>query len=162
MTGTAVYYSFTGSTEVIAKNFSEKSGFKLCKLEDREKRKSAPASASILGLGTALKEPLPDIKNVDFLVLLTPIYAWHPSAQMNTFLKNAGIGGKKLFLVGVGAGETNEKAMARFSGKVKKLGGQVAGTKAFKGVQLGKNYKEVEAALQKSGEELAKIIDSLT
>ncbi len=157
----AVYYSRSGSTKEIAESFSDSIGAELFKLEDKKPLKSISGLYALLGLGSPLKEPLPDIGSFEFLVLLTPIYAWHPSPQMNTFVNNADLKGKSVFLVGVGAGETNEKALKRFSAKAEKAGAKVVGTKNFKGLQIKQDLKEVKSNLIESGKQLAGIIERL-
>ncbi len=162
MKGTVVYYSNTGSTKIIAERFAEKTGFEVHKLEDKKPRTSpGPVFAGILGLGAALKEPLPEIKDSVFVVLMTPIWAWHPTPQMNFFVRNASLTGKKVFLVGVGAGESNPKALMRFAKGVEKQGGNVVGSKSLKGVQMKQSPKEIEADLQKSADELAEEVRKL-
>jgi flavodoxin len=162
MKGAIVYYSKTGSTEMIAKRFAEKTGFTSFKLEDRSSKTQPPMFATIFGFGAPLKEPLPDLKSCDTVVLMTPIWAWHPSAQMNTLLKKADLKDKKLFLVGVGAGDSNEKAMNRFSRSVEKKGGKIIGSVTYKGLQLKQGLKEVEQRLLESGEDLAEKISKLS
>jgi hypothetical protein len=132
--------SFTvdSSTKEIAKAFPILLGAELFKLEDKIALEIDIRSLCAACLGSPLKEPLPDIGSFEFLVLLTPIYAWHPSPQMNTFVNNADLKGKSVFLVGVGAGETNEKALKRFSAKAEKAGAKVVGTKNFKGLQINR------------------------
>jgi len=157
----AVYYSRTGSTKEIAESFADSIGAKLFKLEDEKPGKSISGFSALLGLGSPLKEPLPDVGDFEFVVLLTPIFAWHPSPQMNTFVKKADLKGKSVFLVGVGAGETNEKALKRFSAKVEKAGANVVGTKNFKGLQMKQDLKEVKSNLIESGKQLVGIIERL-
>jgi|MTBAKSStandDraft_1061840.scaffolds.fasta_scaffold20158_3 flavodoxin len=157
----AVYYSRSGSTEKIAANFADSIGAKLFKLEDEKPGKSISGFSALLGLGSPLKEPLPDVGGFEFLVLLTPIFAWHPSPQMNTFVNKADLKGKSVFLVGVGAGEANEKALKRFTAKAEKAGANVVGTKNFKGLQMKQDLKEVESVLLESGKQLAGIIERL-
>jgi len=155
----AVYYSRSGSTKRIAESFADSIGAKLFKLEDEKPGKSM--FTALLGLGSLLKEPLPDVGGFEFVVLLTPIFAWHPSPQMNKFVNKADLKGKSVFLVGVGAGETNEKALKRFSAKAEKAGANVVGTKNFKGLQMKQDLKEVESNLIESGKQLAGIIERL-
>ena len=156
MKGMVVYYSKTGSTGVVAERLAEKLGFAVEGLEDKKPRPSAaPVLSGILNLTVALRDPLPDIKNADLIVLVTPIWAWHPTPQMSTFVKKVGISGKKVFLVGVGAGATNKKAMSRFARRVSKKGGEVIGTKSIKGLQLKQALKEIEADLVKAADDLA-------
>jgi len=156
MKGMVVYYSKTGSTKIVAERLAEKLGFAVEGLEDSKPRPSAgPVLSGILNLTVALRDPLPDIKNVGLIVLVTPIWAWHPTPQISTFVKRSGISGKKVFLVGVGAGATNDKAMRRFARRVSKKGGEVIGTKSLKGLQLKQALEEIEADLIKTADDLA-------
>ncbi len=66
----------------------------------------------------------------EFVVLLTPIFAWHPSPQMNTFVNKADLKGKSVFLVGKEpVGGPNKKALKRFSAKAEKAGANVVDEK---------------------------------
>ncbi len=159
MKGMVVYYSKTGSTKTVAEKLAEKLGFAVQKLEDREPRAAAgPVLSGIFNFAVPLGEPLPDIKDADLIVLMTPIWAWHPTPQMSTFVKKVGISGKKVFLVGVGAGAANKKAMSRFARRVNKKGGKVIGTRSIKGLQLKQALEEIEADLIKAAEDLAEDI----
>jgi len=155
----AVYYSRSGSTRAIAESFAGSCGAKLFKLEDLKPRKSVSGFSALLGLGSALKEPLPDVRSFDLIVLFTPIFAWHPSPQMNTFVRNGDLKGKHVYLVGVGAGESNVKALERFKKEVERAGAKVLGSKNLKGLQIKQNIKEVEPQLLESGNQLVGAIE---
>lgn len=161
MNGAVVYYTKTGSTGVIARRFAEKMNFQIYKLEDAKEKESVNVFASWLGLRVALKKPLPELKDYDFIVLMSPIWAWHPAPELNTLIDKADLAGKRIFLVGVGAMDTNEKAMLRFSRRVLKHKGKVVGTKTFKGLQLKQDLGEVESELQKSADELVELVGRL-
>ena len=127
-----MYYSWTGNTEAAALEISNVTGGKSVKLSEERERKSFMGSAfsAIIGSKSKLK-PLGDIlpEGEANIFLGTPVWASHCAPAINTFLDQADIKGKKVFLFFTLASETAPlKLIKSMEAKIEAKGGKVCGS----------------------------------
>ena len=156
-----VYYSRTGSAELVARTAAEASKAQIRKLVDLKNRDSMPGAgfAAMMGLQTRLEKPDYDVSEFDTLFLVTPVWAWHPTPAMNTFVHKSNLKGKKIHLVAVAGDGKAVKALERFRTAVEKRGGQVIGTSVCVGIDpMKKDLAAHEKELKDAGLNLAKSV----
>ncbi len=86
-------------------------------------------------------EAMPQIADCELLFLGSPVWAFDIAPAMRSFLANAALNGKKVFLFTTyGSGKGKEKALESFSGLVEKKGGVVIGSADVKGRKVNEEF----------------------
>lgn len=108
------YYSRSGSTAMIAGALAHAAGATLRELVDRAPRAGivGAALAAICRRPARLAAADFDVSAYDTVILLTPVWAGHPTPAASTFLRRAHLSGKNMLIVTVGAGVENPGAVA--------------------------------------------------
>jgi len=103
MKSAVIYYSLDGHTRFIADLIAGETGadvFELKPVKETAKagfRKYFWGGASVIfSEKPKLKNPLPDLKDYDLIIIGTPIWAGGFAPPVNTFLSNCTLQGKKL------------------------------------------------------------------
>lgn len=107
-----VYYSHTGSSELVAKTLEEK-GYEIRRAEEKKKLPKSFFWSMMVGgfrAGTAQKGKLvdynPDVSEYDEIVIATPIWNGLPTPVLNSIIDKTDFGDKKLcFVFSAGSGE---------------------------------------------------------
>jgi NAD(P)H-dependent FMN reductase len=105
--------------------------------------------ATLLGLGTTLVDPDYTVEPYEAVVVMTPVWIGNPAPAITTFISNAVLKGKKVFIVAVGGTAANPQAVARLRKRLMARGAFVVGH----GEELG--YIPDPRAVRPSDEELA-------
>ena len=131
MKNLVVYYSWTGNTEVAAKELHKLVGGELVKLEEIKERKmrigfAGAAFSAVLGMKSRLKSVNFNVKDYDNVFIGSPVWASRCTPAINTFLSKAGLNGKKVFLfVTLADDKIPTKVFSFLEKKVEKRGGKV-------------------------------------
>lgn len=107
-----IYYSHTGSSELVAKTLKEK-GYEVRKVEEKKKLPKSFFWSMMIGgfrAGTAQKGKLidynPDVSEYDEIVIATPIWNGLPTPALNSIIEKTDFSDKKLcFVFSAGGGE---------------------------------------------------------
>jgi flavodoxin len=147
-----IYYSREGSTRQIARGLAQATGGTLRELVDSRRMENGgmfrALLATLLGLGTTLVDPDYTVEPYDALVVMTPVWIRNPAPAVATFISNAVLRGKKMFIVAVGGTAANPGAISRLEKRLKARGASVVGH----GEALG--YIPDPRAVRPSDEEL--------
>jgi flavodoxin len=132
MKSIVVYYSWTGNTEIVAKELANQLKADIRSLKEQKVRKDAAGfMRAALGALTGAKSRLLDtdysLDNYDIVLLGTPIWAFHTTPALNTFVKNADFHNKTIYLFSTTASGKIEKPYKPLAKRVRKQGGTVAG-----------------------------------
>ena len=143
-----VYYSFTGNTEIAAKEIAKELKADLRKVEDL--KPYSKVSAYVKGSYAAKKGVNGEIKPVSFslagydkIFVGSPVWAWNPVPAMNTFISNADFKGKEVVTF-VTMGGNAGKTLEIMNSKITARGGKIIGSFAIK--CGGKNPDEISAS----------------
>lgn len=94
-----LYYSRTGNTETVAKEISKAVNGELKKLElKKEISFMGAAFSAVLGLKGKIKSMDFNVKDYDNIFIGTPVWAGKTSTPVNTFLSEADLAGKNVFV----------------------------------------------------------------
>ena len=107
-----IYYSHTGSSELVAKTLEEK-GYEIRRVEEKKKLPKSFFWSMMVGgfrAGTAQKGKLvdynPDVSKYDEIVIATPIWNGLPTPVLNSIIDKTDFSDKKLcFVFSAGGGE---------------------------------------------------------
>lgn len=147
-----IYYSREGSTAQIARGLAQATGGTLRELVDSRKMANGgmfrALLATLFNLGTTLVNPDYTVEPYDALVIMTPVWIGKPTPAVTTFIGNAALKGKKVFIVAVGGTAANPGAIAKLEKRLTARGASVVGH----GEALG--YIPDPRAVRPSDEEL--------
>lgn len=138
MKNLTVYYSWTGNTEVVAKELHSLVGGDLRKIEEKKRRKggagfAGAALSALLGLKSKL-EPL-DISAEDYddIYIGTPVWASHSAPAVNSFISGCRLQGKKVHLfITLADDKFPQKVVDSLTQRIEKRGGSVVGSIAVR------------------------------
>ena len=106
-----IYYSLDGNTDYIARRIAEKTGAKLVRLETKRayprkgfKKFFIGGRDALFGAQPELKASFPDLAPFGNIVIGTPVWASRPAPAINTFLRRAKLGGKRIALFACSGG----------------------------------------------------------
>jgi flavodoxin len=130
MKNLVVYYSFMGSTEVVAKEIHQLVGGDLIKIEEVKPRKKGsmmgPAFSALLGLKSRLKKMDFTLAGYENIFLGVQVWAARSTPAINTFLSKADLKNKKVYLFVTKADEKIPQAVIdSIARKIEKRGGKV-------------------------------------
>jgi len=95
-----VYYSRFGTTRTVAKAVAEELGAELREIQTvRECGFLGMSFRSLFGIRMPIRPMNLDFTGVDQVVLCTPIWVGRPANPVRTFLQEAKLEGKKLFVI---------------------------------------------------------------
>ena len=126
-----VYYSWTGNTEVVAKELHSLIGGDLEKIEEVKERKSgigfaSGAFAALLGMKSRIKQPNLPLDGYDNIFLGAQVWALNCAPAINSYLSGADLKGKNVYLFITKADEkVPQNAISSISKKVEDRGGMV-------------------------------------
>ncbi|MBW7572192.1 flavodoxin family protein [Caproiciproducens faecalis] len=130
MKNLVVYYSWTGNTEIAAKELSGLIGGDLKRIEEAKPRSSFGRSAcsAIFGLKSKIKPLDFALNGYDSVFLCGPVWASRTTPAINAFLERADFSGKKVYLFVTQADDHEPQAVFHsLTQRVEKHGGKVAG-----------------------------------
>jgi len=133
MKSLVAYYSWTGNTEVVANEIRQLTGADLKKIEEVKPRKSGigfagAALSAIIGLKSKLKPMDFTLKSYDTVFLGGPIWASSSAPAMNSYINQADLKGKKVYLfLTEGDDKIPQKVIDSITKRIDKRGGKVAG-----------------------------------
>ena len=126
-----VYYSREGSTRQIAHGLAQATSGALRELVDSRRMENGgmfrALLATLLGLGTTLVDPDYSLEPHDAVVVMTPVWMGNPAPAVTTFLRNAILGSKRVFVVAIGGTAANPGAIARMEKRLRARGASVIG-----------------------------------
>lgn len=125
-----VYYSWIGSTEVVAKEIQRLTGFDIQRIEEKKNRKLGNISGAAMGAFFGLKS---SIKPMDFaleeyehIFLGTQVWAGKSTPAMNHYLKKASFKDKKVWLfITKGDEKIPQQVIDSITKRIEKKGGSV-------------------------------------
>ena len=147
-----MFYSREGSTAQIARGLAQATGGTLRRLVDSHRMENGgmfrALLATLLGLGTTLVDPDYTVEPFEAVVVMTPVWIGNPAPAITTFISNAVLKGKRVFIVAVGGTAANPRTIARLRKRLMARGASVVGH----GEALG--YIPDPRAVRPSDEEL--------
>ena len=148
-----MFYSREGSTAQIARGLAQTTGGTLRRLVDSHRMENGgmfrALLATLLGLGTTLVNPDYTVEPFEAVVVMTPVWIGNPTPAITTFISNAVLKGKKVFIVAVGGTAANPRAIARLGKRLRARGASIVGHTEVLG------YIPDPKAVRPSDEELA-------
>lgn len=126
-----VYYSREGSTRLIAQGLANATGGTLRELVDSRRMENGgmfrALRSTMFGRGTTLIDPDYVIEPHEQVVIMTPVWLGRPTPAVTTFVRNAALRGKRVFVVAVGGTMGNPGAIARLAKQLTTRGALVIG-----------------------------------
>ena len=148
-----MFYSREGSTAQIAQGLAQATGGTLRQLVDSRRMENGgmfrALIATLLGLGTTLVDPDYTVEPFEAVVVMTPVWIGNPAPAMTTFISNAILKGKRVFIVAVGGTAANPRTIAKLEKRLIARGASVVGHSEVPG------YIPDPKAVRPSDEELA-------
>ncbi len=148
-----IYYSREGSTRQIARGLAQATGGTVRELVDSRRMANGgmfrALLAVMLGLETTLVNPDYTVEPYERVVIMTPIWVGRPTPAATTFVSNAVLKGKRVFIVAVGGTAGNPGAIARLAKRLTARGALIVGHSDALG------YIPDPKAVRPSDEELA-------
>jgi len=148
-----IYYSREGSTRQIALGLAQATGGTVRELVDSRTMANGgmfrALIAVMLGLETTLVDPDYSVEPYQQVVIMTPVWMGRPTPAITTFVTNAALKGKSVFIVAVGGTVANPGAIARLAKRLTARGTLIVGH----GDALG--YIPDPKAVRPSDEELS-------
>lgn len=132
MKNLVVYYSWTGNTEVLAKEIHQLVGGDLKRIEEIKQRKTGAgfmgaASAAFLGMKSRLKPMDFALQEYDNIFLGAQVWAFHSTPAINSFIGKANFRGKNVYLFLTKADDkVPQKVIDSITKRIEKRGGKVA------------------------------------
>ena len=83
--------------------------------------------ATLLGLGTTLVDPDYTVEPYEAVVVMTPVWIGNPAPAITTFISNAVLKGKRVFIVAVGGTGANPRTIAKLEKRLRARGASVVG-----------------------------------
>jgi hypothetical protein len=83
--------------------------------------------ATLLGLGTTLVDPDYTVEPFEAVVVMTPVWIGNPAPAITTFISNAVLKGKRVFIVAIGGTAANPGTIARLEKRLMGRGASVVG-----------------------------------
>jgi flavodoxin len=126
-----VFYSREGSTALIARGLAQATGGTLRRLVDSRRMENGgmfrTLLATLFGLGATLVDPDYSVEPFEAVVVMTPVWIGHPAPAVTTFISNAVLKGKRVFIVAVGGTAANPRTIAKLEKRLKARGASVVG-----------------------------------
>jgi flavodoxin len=128
-----VYYSWTGNTKIVARELADQLNADIRSLKETNERKEGAgfmgaAFGALIGAKSSLQDANYSLEGYDTIFLGTPIWAFHTTPALNTFVKNTDFQNKKVYLFATSSSGKTEKPFRSIGKRVHKKGGTVAGS----------------------------------
>lgn len=125
-----VYYSWIGSTEVVAKEIQRLTGFDIQRIEEKKTRKlgKVPGAAmvAVLGLKSRIKPMDFALEEYENIFLGAQVWAGKTSPAINNYLKKASFKNKKVWLfLTKGDEKVPQQVIDSITKRIEKKGGIV-------------------------------------
>lgn len=136
-----VYYSWSGNTEVVAKEIQQRTGGDLFKIEEVKERSSfgGAAISAFWGLKSNIKPIGISLDEYDNIFIGTPVWAGHCTPAVNAFISQVKLPNKKVYaFVTQADGRFPQAVIDAISKKVEQRGG-----KAVDGFFIRTKMKEI-------------------
>lgn len=131
-----VYYSWTGNTEVVAKEIKIETGFDIQAIEEQKERKKGsmlkPAMGALLSLKSRIKPMDFALQDYNQIILGLQVWAGHTTPPINTYLQKANLNGKKVFIFITKADDKiPQDIISSVTERIEKKGGTVVDSISF-------------------------------
>lgn len=131
-----VYYSWVGSTEVVAKEIQRLTEFDIQKIEEKKERKlgkiAGAAMGAFLGFKSNLKQMDFEMEGYENIFLGAQVWAGKTTPAINKFLKKASFKDKKVWLFITKADEkVPQQVIDSITKRIEKKGGSVVDSMAI-------------------------------
>lgn len=128
-----IYYSLTGTTQVVAYSLSEFLHTDIIEIEDLKKRtgftnRLTSGLDAIREIKTQTKPEKLDLSKYDLIYIGTPVWASKAAPAIITIIDKCDLRGKDIILFATMSSNGGENALKRMSDKVKARGGRVVET----------------------------------
>lgn len=158
-----VYYSREGSTRLIAKGLAQATGGTLRELVDSRRMENGgmfrALRSTLLGWGTTLVHPDYVLSPHEQVVLMTPVWLGRPTPAFVTFVRNAALSGRRVFVIAVGGTTGNPGALKQMERRLTARGAIVVGhADALGYIPDPKAVRPSEEELASEGALLAQIV----
>lgn len=125
-----VYYSWIGSTEVVAKEIQRLTGFDIQRIEEKKNRKIGKVAGAAMGAFLGLKsriEPMDfALEEYENIFLGAQVWAGKTSPAINNYLKKASFKNKKVWLfLTKGDEKVPQQVIDSITKRIEKKGGTV-------------------------------------
>lgn len=133
MKNLVVYYSWTGNTEVVAKEVHKLVGGDLQKLEEDKRRTTGigfmgAAFSALTGMKSRLKPMDLTLKEYDNIFLGAQVWASHSTPAINSFIDKAQLKDKRVYLFLTKADDkVPQKVIDSITKRIEKRGGKAVG-----------------------------------
>lgn len=133
MSSLVLYYSWTGNTEVVAKAIQELTGCDSACIEELKQRKPGigfvgAAFSALIGAKSKLKPLTVSLSNYDTIYLGSQVWASRSTPAVNTFLDQADLKGKNVYLfLTLADDKAPVKVFDSIKRRIENKGGKVAG-----------------------------------
>ena len=159
MKNLVVFYSWTGSTRVAARELARIMGAELIEIEEKKPRKSfmGSAFAAIMNMKSPIKPLSISAQEYDNILIGTPVWASRLAPAINTFLSTVDLRGKNVYLFVTQADNKLPEALTTaFNDKASRYGARPQGSVSFQTVMKKELLPEAvapaaEAWLKKCG-----------
>ena len=133
MKNLVIYYSYTGNTEVIAKEINDLVGGDIQRIEEKKPRKQGgmmgAALSALLSMRSSLKPIKISLADYDNIFLGAQVWAGHTTPPINAFLNKADLKNKSVYLFMTRADDKEPvKVIESVTTRVEKCGGTVKGS----------------------------------
>ncbi|TCI65161.1 hypothetical protein [Exiguobacterium sp. SH0S2] len=128
-----VYYSWIGSTEVVAKEIQRLTEFDIQRIEDKKQRKLGNIAGAAMGAFFGLRGVIMPmdfaLKEYEHLFLGTPVWAGKTPPAINKYLKETSFKNKKVWLcITKGDEKVPQQVIDSITKRIEKKGGKVMGS----------------------------------
>ncbi|EPE62643.1 hypothetical protein L479_00952 [Exiguobacterium sp. S17] len=128
-----VYYSWIGSTEVVAKEIQRLTEFDIQRIEDKKQRKLGNIAGAAMGAFFGLKGSIIPmdfaLKEYEHLFLGTPVWAGKTPPAINKYFKKTSFKNKKVWLfITKGDEKVPQQVIDSITKRIEKKGGKVMGS----------------------------------
>ena len=158
-----MFYSREGSTAQIARGLAQATGGTLRRLVDSRRMENGgmfrALLVTLLGLGTTLVDPDYTVEPFEAVVVMTPVWIGNPTPAVTTFISNAILKGKRVFIVAVGGTAANPRTIAKLEKRLIARGASVVGHSEVLGyIPDPKAVRPLDEELVAEGAQLAETV----
>ena len=149
-----VYFSLSGRTKLLSEHIaqyleSENLDADIFRLETKETGGFIKNCMDAFRKKQVQLESVPQLAGCELLFLGSPVWAFDIAPAMRSFLANAALDGKKVFLFTTyGSGKGKENAMKIFAGLVNDKGGVVIGSADAKGRKVNEEFPRFKGVME--------------
>jgi flavodoxin len=150
--GIILFYSWTGNTEVVAREIQAQTGCDLRRIEEVKNRKPGNIPMAAMGgffhLKSAIKPLDVTLENYDHVFLGAQVWAGNMTPPIRSLLSKSNLKGKKVWLFMTHADDKPpQKVIETITSLVGKKGGMVAGTLTLTAKMIASDSEEQRAQI---------------